>query len=57
MLVFATGLFFASPFILALTPVLALAILKLAVEAEERHLIDRFGDDYRSYLAQTPRWL
>jgi len=56
-LVFASGLIFASPFILALTPVLALAILKLAIEPEERHLMARFGDDYRAYLAQTPRWL
>lgn len=56
-LVVAAGLIFAAPFILALTPVLALAILKLAIEPEERHLMDRFAGDYRAYLAQTPRWL
>ena len=56
-LVLATGVFFASPFIVALTPLLALALLKLAIEPEERHLLARFGGDYRAYLAQTPRWL
>lgn len=56
-LALAAGFFFGSPFVLALTPLLALALLKLSVEPEERHLLDRFGDDYRAYLARTPRWL
>ena len=56
-LALAAGFFFGSPFVLALTPLLALALLKFSVEPEERPLHDRFGDDYRAYLARTPRWL
>ena len=51
------GLLAASPFIVLLTPLLAYGEQKLAVEPEERHLLDKFGDDFRAYLSKTPRWL
>jgi protein-S-isoprenylcysteine O-methyltransferase Ste14 len=40
-----------------LTPVLVIGLTKLAIEPEERHLLGKFGDDYRSYMARTRRWL
>ncbi|MGD9545519.1 MAG: isoprenylcysteine carboxylmethyltransferase family protein [Methylocystis sp.] len=56
-LIFGLGLFLDSPFTLLLTPVLAFGLTKLAIEPEERHLLEKFGDDYRSYVARTRRWL
>ncbi len=29
----------------------------LWVEAEERHCLKFYGDDYRKYMKQTPRWI
>ena len=37
--------------------VFMLAVLKLAVEPEERHLEVTFGDDYRAWVARTRRWI
>lgn len=51
------GLLLAAPFILTLAPLLALSLQKLSIEPEERHLQAKFGEDYRVYMAQTPRWL
>jgi protein-S-isoprenylcysteine O-methyltransferase Ste14 len=51
------ALVIGSPGALLLTPLLALALQKFAVEPEERHLLARFGDDYRAYMARTRRWL
>jgi protein-S-isoprenylcysteine O-methyltransferase Ste14 len=51
------GLLVASPFIVLLTPLLAFGDQKLAIEPEERHLLAKFGEDFRTYLLQTPRWL
>ena len=51
------GLLLAAPFIVALIPVLALGLQKLSIEPEERHLQDKFGEDFRVYMARTPRWL
>lgn len=56
-LIFGLGLLLGSPFTLLLTPVLAIGLTKLAIEPEERHLLEKFGDDYRSYMARTRRWL
>lgn len=38
-------------------PVALYAIRVLAIAPEEKYLADRFGDDYRRYRANTPRWL
>ena len=56
-LVLGLGLIFAAPFIVALTPLLALGLQKLSIEPVERHLNEQFGADFRAYVAQTPRWL
>lgn len=56
-LVMGVGLILAAPFIVALTPLLALGLQKLSIEPEERHLHDQFGADFDAYVARTPRWL
>lgn len=56
-LILGIGLSLAAPFIVSLVPLLAFGLQKLSIEPEERHLQDQFGDDYRAYLARTPRWL
>jgi protein-S-isoprenylcysteine O-methyltransferase Ste14 len=38
-------------------PVVIVAVDQLVVAREERRLSDLFGDDYRLYVSQTPRWL
>lgn len=44
----------------AMTGVCALVLLTIRTDREEAKLIERFGDDYRSYMARTgrfwPRW-
>jgi protein-S-isoprenylcysteine O-methyltransferase Ste14 len=50
------ALLVASPFMTLFTPLLAYGEQKLAVEPEERHLTEKFGDAFRVYMAQTPRW-
>jgi protein-S-isoprenylcysteine O-methyltransferase Ste14 len=51
------GLLLRSPGIVILSPLLVLALAKLAIEPEERHLMRKFGPDFRAYLARTRRWL
>jgi protein-S-isoprenylcysteine O-methyltransferase Ste14 len=36
---------------------LACYILMMRTPIEEQHLVDRFGDDYRQYMARTGRYL
>jgi protein-S-isoprenylcysteine O-methyltransferase Ste14 len=40
-----------------LTPVFALAVHRLAILPEERHLEERFGQAYLDYKERTRRWL
>jgi protein-S-isoprenylcysteine O-methyltransferase Ste14 len=51
------GLLLGSPFVVTLTPLLALGLQKRSIEPEERHLLEKFGEDFRAYMARTPRWL
>jgi protein-S-isoprenylcysteine O-methyltransferase Ste14 len=51
------ALLLASPFTLLLTPLLGFGLQKLAIEPEERHLLAKFGKEYRAYMARTRRWL
>jgi protein-S-isoprenylcysteine O-methyltransferase Ste14 len=39
-----------------LAPVFAVAVFKLAIEPEERHLEERFGQAYLDYEERTRRW-
>ncbi len=51
------GLLLRSPWMIFLTPLLFFALVKLAIEPEERHLERKFGTRYQQYVAHTPRWL
>jgi protein-S-isoprenylcysteine O-methyltransferase Ste14 len=55
--VFGLALLVGSPFAALSTPLLAFGLHKFSVEPEERHLLGKFGDDYRAYMARTRRWL
>lgn len=56
-IVFGLGLLMGSPFTMMFAPLLAIALQKLSIEPEERHLTQKFGEEYRAYMARTPRWL
>ncbi len=56
-LTIAIGLMLRSFWTLALTPLLVLGLVKLAIEPEERHLASKFGEDFRAYAARVRRWL
>jgi protein-S-isoprenylcysteine O-methyltransferase Ste14 len=51
------GLAFASEWLTILSLLMPLALQKLAVEREERHLEKRFGDAWRAYAARVRRWI
>jgi protein-S-isoprenylcysteine O-methyltransferase Ste14 len=50
------GLVYASPAVWAGLAVMCTG-LAATVRWEERRLLRRFGDDYRAYLAEVPRWV
>ncbi|MGJ0507252.1 MAG: methyltransferase family protein [Methylocystis sp.] len=55
--VLGLGLLMRSPFVILLTPALAVALQKWSIEPEERHLLAKFGAQYQAYMARTRRWL
>jgi protein-S-isoprenylcysteine O-methyltransferase Ste14 len=57
MLFAAIGLMDSSWFILFMTLVTALLIRLLVIPAEERALVEKFGDPYRTYMSRTGRLL
>jgi len=56
LILFAEAIFFCSPWILLYAALLWLALHTYAVLLEEPQLERRFGDVYRDYRGQTPRW-
>ncbi len=50
------AIFYGSPAVWAGLAILWAAWAKV-VRWEARGLLERFGDDYRAYLAAVPRWL
>ncbi|ABE41403.1 isoprenylcysteine carboxylmethyltransferase family protein [Rhodopseudomonas palustris] len=51
------GLAFGNAWFIVFALLSALAVDRLAIRREERHLAIRFGNDWIAYAAQTPRWL
>jgi len=48
---------FGNPWFLAVVPLVVVAITRLAIRREERHLAARFGAAWTAYAARTPRWI
>ena len=57
--VFTAGLALVAntPWILAVLPLVWLALRRLVIGREEAYLERRFGDEYRAFKARTRRWL
>jgi len=43
--------------VLLLCAILWIVFFHIVIPAEERFLIDRYGDAYREYMNKTPRWI
>ena len=56
-LVAGLGLLIGNVWLVAMAPILGIAIDKLAIEREEAHLKARFGKAYEDYMARTKRWI
>jgi protein-S-isoprenylcysteine O-methyltransferase Ste14 len=46
-----------TPWILAALPPVWLALRRLVIDREEAYLERRFGEEYRTFVARTRRWL
>ncbi|HTS02828.1 MAG TPA: isoprenylcysteine carboxylmethyltransferase family protein [Thermoanaerobaculia bacterium] len=57
--VFTAGLALVAntPWLFAVLPPAWLALRRLVIDREEAYLERRFGDEYRTFLARTRRWL
>ena len=57
MVVAGLGMVLSNLWLLIATPVLGLALHKLAILREERHLEALFGDQWRDYSTRVRRWI
>lgn len=57
LLLAGAGFLFANPWLLVMAGVAALLVTELAIKREEAHLEALFGDNWRRYAAEVPRWL
>jgi protein-S-isoprenylcysteine O-methyltransferase Ste14 len=57
LILFAESVFFRSAWLLLYAGMLWLALHAFTVLAEEPQLEQRFGDQYRQYKVETPRWI
>jgi protein-S-isoprenylcysteine O-methyltransferase Ste14 len=46
-----------APWVLAILPLVWLALRRLVIEREEAYLERKFGEEYRSFKARTRRWV
>jgi len=46
-----------TPWILVALPLVWFALRRLVIDREEAYLTRKFGDEYRTFLARTRRWL
>ena len=56
-LLFSSFVLLTASWLIALCVVIALSMLMMRSRLEEQRLIDKFGDAYRDYQNQTPRFL
>jgi protein-S-isoprenylcysteine O-methyltransferase Ste14 len=57
--VFVAGLALVAntPWLLAVQPFVWFALGRLVIDREEAYLTRKFGDEYRTFMARTRRWL
>lgn len=48
---------FANAWFVAVTPFAAVAVTRLAIRREERHMGETFGAAWQDYVGRVPRWL
>ena len=56
LILFGMGIASAS-WVVLLCAILWIAFFHIVVPAEERFLIEKYGDAYREYVERTPRWI
>lgn len=57
LLLAGAGFLFANPWHLVMAAISALLVTELAIKREEAHLEALFGEKWRRYASQVPRWL
>jgi len=57
LLLAGAGFLFANPWLLVMAMVSVLLVTELAIKREETHLEALFGEKWRHYTTQVPRWL